>query len=41
MPLPLLIPIKKYLDASLRTQLTPMTGRFFFIFGIAYMLALY
>ena len=41
MPLPLLIPIKKYLDASLRTQLTPMTGRFFFVFGIAYMLALY
>lgn len=41
MPLPLLMPIKKYLDASVRVQLTPMTGRFFFIFGIAYMLALY
>jgi len=41
MPLPLLLPIKKYLAASVRVQLTPMTGRFFFIFGIAYMLALY
>ncbi len=41
MPLPLLLPIKKYLDASVRVQLTPMTGRFFFLFGIAYMLALY
>ena len=41
MPLPLLLPIKKYLAASERVQLTPMTGRFFFIFGIAYMLALY
>ncbi len=41
MPLPLLLPLKKYLAASVRVQLTPMTGRFFFIFGIAYMLALY
>ncbi len=41
MPLPLLLPIKKYLAASVRVQLTPMTGRFFFVFGIAYMLALY
>lgn len=39
-PLPLLIPIKRYLDATERVQLTPMTGRFFFLFGITYMLAL-
>lgn len=39
-PLPLLIPIKRYLSASKRVQLTPMTGRFFFLFGLAYMLAL-
>ena len=39
-PLPLLIPIKHYLNASKRVQLTPMTGRFFFLFGLAYMLAL-
>ncbi len=39
-PLPLLIPIKRYLSAEKRTQLTPMTGRFFFLFGMAYMLAL-
>ena len=39
-PLPLLIPIKRYLSASRRVQLTPMTGRFFFLFGLAYMLAL-
>lgn len=40
LPLPLLIPIKHYLGAAKRTQLTPMTGRFFFLFGVAYMLAL-
>lgn len=39
-PLPMLIPIKRYLSASKRIQLTPMTGRFFFLFGLAYMLAL-
>ncbi len=38
-PLPLLIPIKRYLNASERMQLTSMTGRFFFLFGVAYMLA--
>jgi len=38
-PLPLLIPIKRYLNATRRVQLTPMTGRFFFLFGVAYMLA--
>ena len=40
LPLPLLIPIKRYLSASERIQLTPMTGRFFFLFGISYMLVL-
>jgi len=40
LPLPLLIPINRYLNASKRVQLTPMTGRFFFLFGVAYMLAL-
>jgi len=40
LPLPLLVPIKRYLSASKRTQLTPMTGRFFFLFGISYMLVL-
>jgi len=39
LPLPLLIPIKRYLNANKRVQLTPMTGRFFFLFGVAYMLA--
>jgi len=39
-PLPLLIPISRYLNAEQRTQLTPMTGRFFFLFGIGYILAL-
>ncbi|KAG1654024.1 putative sodium-dependent transporter YocS [Nymphon striatum] len=32
-PLPLLIPVRRYLKASERIQLTPMTGRFFFLFG--------
>lgn len=40
LPLPLLISISNYLKASERTQLTPMTGRFFFLFGLFYMLAL-
>lgn len=41
-PLPLLVPIKNYLSASAkeRIQLTPMTGRFFFLFGASYMLIL-
>ena len=39
-PLPMLVPISRYLGASKRVQLTPMTGRFFFLFGLAYMLAL-
>ena len=39
-PLPLLLPIKHYLNATERTQLTPMTGRFFFLFGASYMLVL-
>ena len=39
-PLPLLFPIQRYLKAAKRVQLTPMTGRFFFLFGLAYMLAL-
>ena len=41
-PLPLLIPIKNYLSASPteRVRLTPMTGRFFFLFGLSYMLVL-
>ena len=40
LPLPLLIPINSYLSATERVQLTPMTGRFFFLFGLSYMLAL-
>ena len=41
-PLPLLVPIKHYLGASPtdRVNLTPMTGRFFFLFGLSYMLVL-
>lgn len=40
LPLPLLIPINRYLRSDIRTGLTPMTGRFFFLFGVAYILAL-
>lgn len=40
LPLPLLIPIKHYLSAQERVGLTPMTGRFFFLFGLTYMLAI-
>ena len=40
LPLPMLIPISRYLHSSDRTPLTPYTGRFFFIFGIAYLLAI-
>lgn len=39
-PLPLLIPINRYLHADERPQLTPLTGRFFFLFGLSYMLTL-
>ncbi len=41
LPLPLLIPIRGYLRSSDRTPLTPLTGRFFLIFGISYLIALY
>ena len=40
LPLPLLIPIRRYLQADQRMRLTPLTGRFFFLFGLAYVLAL-
>ena len=40
-PLPLLIPIKHYLNADKRIELTKITGRFFFLFGISYMFSLY
>ena len=40
LPLPLLLLIKRYLQAPQRIQLTPMTGRFFFLFGLAYLFAL-
>jgi 1,4-dihydroxy-2-naphthoate octaprenyltransferase len=40
LPLPLLVPIKRYLQGSERSRLTPLTGRFFFLFGIAYLMAL-
>ncbi len=40
LPLPLLIPIRRYLRADERTRLTPLTGRFFFLFGLGYVLAL-
>jgi len=40
LPLPILIPIKRYLQASQRNRLTPLTGRFFFLFGVAYLMAL-
>lgn len=38
LPLPLLFPIARLLRASERTALTPMTGRFFLLFGIAWLL---
>ena len=40
-PLPLLIPIKRYISAPRRAELTPITGRFFFLFGLAYILAIF
>jgi 1,4-dihydroxy-2-naphthoate octaprenyltransferase len=40
LPLPLLIPIKRHLQASERSCLTPLTGRFFFLFGVAYLMVL-
>ncbi|MGB0865369.1 MAG: prenyltransferase [Granulosicoccaceae bacterium] len=36
-PAPLLLPIAGYLRAPRRPQLTPMTGRFFFLFGLAWL----
>ncbi len=40
LPLPLLIPINNIINAKQRLQLTPITGRFFFVFGLTYMLIL-
>ncbi len=40
LPLPLLVPIQRYLRARERRPLTPLTGRFFFLFGLGYLLAL-
>ncbi len=40
LPLPLLVPIQGYLHAARRPRLTPLTGRFFFLFGLGYLLAL-
>lgn len=40
LPLPMLVPIHGYLGSSNRVKLTPLTGRFFFVFGIAYILAM-
>ncbi len=40
LPLPLLVPIQRYLEAPERRPLTPLTGRFFFLFGVGYLLAL-
>ena len=41
LPLPLLFPIARLLRASERTALTPMTGRFFLLFGIAWLLVVW
>lgn len=38
LPLPLLFPIARLLRASERPALTPMTGRFFLLFGFAWLL---
>ena len=40
LPLPLLIPVKRLLQASERGRLTPLTGRFFLLFGVAYLMVL-
>ncbi|MCF6354697.1 MAG: prenyltransferase [Candidatus Polarisedimenticolaceae bacterium] len=40
LPLPLLVPIKRLLHASERSRLTPLTGRFFLLFGAAYLMLL-
>ena len=40
LPLPLLVPIRRYLQADERSRLTPLTGRFFFLFGAAYLMTL-
>ncbi len=38
-PLPMLLPISRLMNVRDRKRLTPMTGRLFFAFGLAYMLA--
>jgi len=40
LPLPFLIPLHRYMEGNKRVLLTPATGRFFFVFGIAYLLAI-
>ncbi len=40
LPLPFLLPIRGCMYSNTRARLTPLTGRFFFAFGIAYLLAL-
>ncbi len=40
LPVPLLIPIHRYLRPANAMLLTPLTGRFFLFFGITYLLAL-
>jgi len=40
LPLPLLAPIRRYLHESEHSRLTPLTGRFFLVFGVAYLMAL-
>lgn len=37
LPLPLLYPIFRHLGATERSALTPMTGRFFLVFGLAWL----
>ncbi|MCB1756641.1 MAG: prenyltransferase [Gammaproteobacteria bacterium] len=40
LPLPVLIPISRYMRANQRRRLTPLTGRFFLLFGVAFILSL-
>jgi 1,4-dihydroxy-2-naphthoate octaprenyltransferase len=40
LPLPLLLSIRDCMYSTARAKLTPLTGRFFFAFGIAYLLAI-
>lgn len=39
-PLPLLLPVARYLGASVRTPLPPSTGRFLLLFAFAYAMAI-